>query len=225
MDFGARSTGKPRETRPVSRDMGAFLPDLSFPAVMLAERTLREKVTSMRVFRVRQRGRGDRPFRRWPPGSKTPVSRIKHSRTTPLPERRRVARACFSEKGMLPVTGSITRPRLQANSGWFLLGRRAARSPTIMPERWRTACRLTTASLSRRLSNGAPTSRANVLAPAAEALAELAGTSARTINVSALRDKFAEDDASHARGFNGIARDLRAMSLKKSETERLHEPP
>ena len=36
------------------------------------------------------------------------------------------------------------------------------RNPTIMPGCWPTACRLTTASFSRFLSNGAPTSRADV---------------------------------------------------------------
>ena len=130
-----------------------------------------------------------------------------------------LARAAARRKSMFfrekdaAVTGSITRPRLQANSGWFLLGRRTARSQTIMPERWPTACRLTTASLSMGLSNGAPTSRQEPtsLASAAEAPTELAGTSARTMNVFALRDEFAEDDASHARSFIEVAKDLRAM--------------
>lgn len=69
VDFGARSTGEPRETRPVECDAAAFLPELSFPearpAVMLAERTFWEKATSMHVFCLRQRGRGDRLARHW----------------------------------------------------------------------------------------------------------------------------------------------------------------
>ena len=64
VDFGARSTGEPRETRPIECDAAAFLPELSFPeaspAVMLAERTFWEKATSMHVFCLRRRGRGDR---------------------------------------------------------------------------------------------------------------------------------------------------------------------
>ena len=43
VEFGARSTGEPRETRPVMCDAAAFLPDLVFPSarptVMLAQRT------------------------------------------------------------------------------------------------------------------------------------------------------------------------------------------
>ena len=69
VDFGARSTGEPREARPITCDAAAFLPDLSFPeahpAVMLAERTFWEKATSMHVFCRRQRGRGDRLSRHW----------------------------------------------------------------------------------------------------------------------------------------------------------------
>ena len=69
VDFGARSTGEPREARPIACDAAAFLPDLSFPearpAVMLAERTFWEKATSMHVFCLRQRGRGDRLSRHW----------------------------------------------------------------------------------------------------------------------------------------------------------------
>ena len=69
VDFGARSTGEPRETRTIGCDAADFLPDLSFPearpAVMLAERTFREKATSMHVFRLRQHGRGDRLSRHW----------------------------------------------------------------------------------------------------------------------------------------------------------------
>ena len=69
VDFGARSTGEPRETRTIGCDAADFLPDLSFPearpAVMLAERIFREKATSMHVFRLRQCGRGDRLSRHW----------------------------------------------------------------------------------------------------------------------------------------------------------------
>ena len=69
VDFGARSTGEPREARTIDRDAAAFLPDLSFPearpAVMRAERTFWEKATSMHVFCLRRRGRGDRLSRHW----------------------------------------------------------------------------------------------------------------------------------------------------------------
>ena len=69
VDFGARSTGEPRDTRTIRCDVASFLPDLSFPearpAVMLAERTFWEKATSMHVFCLRQRRRGDRLSRHW----------------------------------------------------------------------------------------------------------------------------------------------------------------
>ena len=69
VDFGARSTGEPREARTIDCDAAAFLPDLSFPearpAVMRAERTFWEKATSMHVFCLRRRGRGDRLSRHW----------------------------------------------------------------------------------------------------------------------------------------------------------------
>ncbi len=69
VDFGARSTGEPRETRTIECDAAADLPNLSFPearpAVMLAERTFWEKATSMHVFCLRQRGRGERLSRHW----------------------------------------------------------------------------------------------------------------------------------------------------------------
>ena len=62
VDLGARSTGEPWM---IGCDAAVFLPDLSFlevrPAAMLAERTFREKATSVHVFCLRQQGRGDRP--------------------------------------------------------------------------------------------------------------------------------------------------------------------
>ena len=69
VDFGARSTGEPCQTRTVECDAAAFLPNISFPTarplVMLAERTFWEKATAMHVFCVRQRGRGERLSRHW----------------------------------------------------------------------------------------------------------------------------------------------------------------
>ena len=69
VDFGARSTGEPRETHMVECDAAAFLPNVSFPTacpfVMLAERTFWEKATAMHVFCLRQQGRGQRQSRHW----------------------------------------------------------------------------------------------------------------------------------------------------------------
>ena len=69
VEFGARSTGEPHETRPVRCDTAALLPEISFPEarpkVMLAERTFWEKATAMHVFCKRERGRGDRLTRHW----------------------------------------------------------------------------------------------------------------------------------------------------------------
>ena len=68
-EFGARSTGEPRERRPVVCDAAAFAPGIAFPIaspwVMRAERTFWEKATSMHVFCLRRKGRGDRLSRHW----------------------------------------------------------------------------------------------------------------------------------------------------------------
>ena len=69
LEFGARSTGEPRERRTVVCDAAKYLPDLMLPTaspfVMLVERTFWEKATSMHVFCKRERGRGDRLSRHW----------------------------------------------------------------------------------------------------------------------------------------------------------------
>ncbi len=69
MDFGARSTGEPHIVHPVVCDAAAHLPGLAFPealaAVMLAERTFWEKATSMHVYCLQGRVRGERWSRHW----------------------------------------------------------------------------------------------------------------------------------------------------------------
>ena len=69
IDFGARSTGEPHVVRTVVCDAAAHLPGLSFPearpAVMLAERTFWEKATSMHVYCLQGRVRGERWSRHW----------------------------------------------------------------------------------------------------------------------------------------------------------------
>ena len=69
VEFGARSTGEPREFRPVVCDAAAFLPDLTFPvarpSTMLAERTFWEKATAVHVFCRQERRRGERLSRHW----------------------------------------------------------------------------------------------------------------------------------------------------------------
>ena len=69
VEFGARSTGEPRELRPVVCDAAAFLPDLTFPTArpftMLAERTFWEKATAVHVFCRQERRRGERLSRHW----------------------------------------------------------------------------------------------------------------------------------------------------------------
>ena len=69
VEFGARSTGEPRERRPVVCDAAAYLPGLRFPeahpAVMLAERTFWEKATAIHVFCRQERRRGERLSRHW----------------------------------------------------------------------------------------------------------------------------------------------------------------
>ena len=69
VDFGARSTGEPHVLRTVVCDAAAHLPGLGFPearpAVMLAERTFWEKATSMHVYCLQGRVRGERWSRHW----------------------------------------------------------------------------------------------------------------------------------------------------------------
>ena len=69
VEFGARSTGEPRESRPVVCDAAAYLPGLTFPeahpTVMLAERTFWEKATAIHVFCRQERRRGERLSRHW----------------------------------------------------------------------------------------------------------------------------------------------------------------
>jgi len=69
VEFGARSTGEPREQRLVECDAAGFVPDVRFPIarphVMLLERTFWEKATAIHVFCRRARHRGTRLSRHW----------------------------------------------------------------------------------------------------------------------------------------------------------------
>ena len=69
MDFGARSTGEPHAVRTVVCDAAAQLSDLAFPearpAVMLPDCTFWEKATSMHVYCLQGRIRGERWSRHW----------------------------------------------------------------------------------------------------------------------------------------------------------------
>ena len=69
VDFGARSTGEPHVVRTVVCDAAAHLPGVALPearpAVMLAERTFWEKATSMHVYCLQGRVRGERWSRHW----------------------------------------------------------------------------------------------------------------------------------------------------------------
>ena len=69
VEFGARSTGEPREERPIECDAAAHISEVAFPTtrtlVMLAERTFWEKATAVHVFCRQQRSRGERLSRHW----------------------------------------------------------------------------------------------------------------------------------------------------------------
>ena len=69
VEFGARSTGEPREVRPIECDAAVHISEVSFPSaspfVMLAERTFWEKATAVHVFCRQQRTRGERLSRHW----------------------------------------------------------------------------------------------------------------------------------------------------------------
>ncbi|MCK1656747.1 nucleotidyl transferase AbiEii/AbiGii toxin family protein [Bradyrhizobium sp. 151] len=68
LEFGARSTGEPAETRQIACDAAPSLPELSFPAaspkIMLPQRTFWEKATAVHVF-CAQGIEGDRISRHW----------------------------------------------------------------------------------------------------------------------------------------------------------------
>jgi hypothetical protein len=70
LEFGARSTGEPSETRKIGCDAQAQLPSLGFPAAivraMRPERTFWEKATAIHVFCAQGEFRGaDRFARHW----------------------------------------------------------------------------------------------------------------------------------------------------------------
>lgn len=68
LEFGARSTGEPTETRHVNCDASAALPNIEFPQasprVMRAERTFWEKAMAMHVYCAQGRFRGGERFSR-----------------------------------------------------------------------------------------------------------------------------------------------------------------
>ena len=69
VEFGARSTGEPREERQIECDAAPFISEVAFPSartlVMLAERTFWEKATAAHVFCRQHRSRGERLSRHW----------------------------------------------------------------------------------------------------------------------------------------------------------------
>ncbi len=69
VEFGGRSTGEPREERPIACDAAPYVSEVAFPSthalVMLPERTFWEKATAVHVFCRQQRSRGERLSRHW----------------------------------------------------------------------------------------------------------------------------------------------------------------
>lgn len=69
LEFGARSTGEPREPIQIQCDLQPFFPEIHFPTatplVMSMERTFWEKVTAAHVFCKQGRMRGERFARHW----------------------------------------------------------------------------------------------------------------------------------------------------------------
>jgi hypothetical protein len=69
LEFGARSTGEPAESRDITCDAAVSLPELEFPAVqpkiMLPKRTFWEKATAVHVFCAQGDIEGDRISRHW----------------------------------------------------------------------------------------------------------------------------------------------------------------
>lgn len=69
LEFGARSTGEPRERRTVECDAAGYIPDIDFPLarpwVMSVERTFWEKATAIHVFCHQRRDWAQRLSRHW----------------------------------------------------------------------------------------------------------------------------------------------------------------
>lgn len=69
VEFGARSTGEPRQELPIECDAAPYVSGVEFPStrahVMLAERTFWEKATAAHVFCRQRRRRGERLSRHW----------------------------------------------------------------------------------------------------------------------------------------------------------------
>ena len=69
LEFGARSTGEPRDLRNVECDAAGYIPDVDFPSarpwVMSVERTFWEKATAIHVFCRQRRSWAQRLSRHW----------------------------------------------------------------------------------------------------------------------------------------------------------------
>ena len=69
LEFGARSTGEPRDQRSVECDAAGYIPDVDFPSarpwVMSVERTFWEKATAIHVFCRQRRDWAQRLSRHW----------------------------------------------------------------------------------------------------------------------------------------------------------------
>lgn len=69
LEFGARSTGEPRNQRAVECDAAGYIPDVDFPSarpwVMSVERTFWEKATAIHVFCHQRRDWAQRLSRHW----------------------------------------------------------------------------------------------------------------------------------------------------------------
>ena len=69
LEFGARSTGEPAESRDITCDAAVSLPELEFPTaqpkIMLPQRTFWEKATAVHVFCAQGDIEGDRISRHW----------------------------------------------------------------------------------------------------------------------------------------------------------------
>ena len=69
LEFGARSTGEPRDQMSVECDAAEYIPDVDFPSarpwVMSVERTFWEKATAIHVFCKQRRSWAQRLSRHW----------------------------------------------------------------------------------------------------------------------------------------------------------------
>jgi hypothetical protein len=116
LEFGARSTGEPVETKTITCDAAPLLQKLAFPSanprLMLPKRTFWEKATAVHVYCANgDVGDRDHAIGMTLSGSMKPARPAMHSRIAHLPKKLPSSNRVSSGRATGTVSGSTTRPR------------------------------------------------------------------------------------------------------------------